>query len=84
MMGVMRDRAMPGAHPYLLPPRRPDTLRLHMIFQEGKSSLGGKEITTAPLIQVKLQSGQESLFRLSFRVKQNGLVALCFMFLFCY
>lgn len=81
-MSVMRDRAMPGAHPYLLPPRRSDTLRLHMIFQEGKSSLGGEETTPAPLIQVKLQSGQQSLFRLSFRVKLNGLVLLCFMF--CY
>lgn len=36
MIGLMREKAMPGAHPYLLPPRRPDTLRLNMIFQEGK------------------------------------------------
>lgn len=86
MIGLVREKAMPGAHPYLLPPRRPDTLRLHMIFQEGKESLGGEETTPAPLIQVKLQSGQKAPFRLNFNVKPDGLVdlllcthALCFL-----
>lgn len=48
--------------------------------------MGGEETTPAPLIQVKLQSGQKARFRLNFNVKPDGLVdlllcthALCFL-----
>lgn len=73
---------MPGAAAYLLPARRPDALPLNMVFQEGKSSLGGEEATPAPQIQVKLQAGKLSLFRLNFKVKVSELVVrtLCFCF----